>query len=113
MNASSRESEIVLTWNPPAEIHQNGIITRYKISVINITGSKIHEKFVFGNLTTNTLSKLQPHTNYTISVSAATSEGFGPATSISVATRQVCKWTDVMVWFGHLLWHALFPSLLS
>eukprot|EP00117_Sycon_ciliatum_P006008 scpid50576/ scgid9730/ Tyrosine-protein phosphatase Lar; Protein-tyrosine-phosphate phosphohydrolase; dLAR len=89
MNASSSDSEIVFTWNPPAEIHQNGIITHYKIAVTSRAESDIKEdNVVFGNVTTSKLINLQPHTNYTISVSAATSEGFGPAMSISVATRE-------------------------
>ena len=78
---------ITLFWSPPIVSQQNGVITRYFITCIS--------KFSIVNRnTSNTSLKitgLEPFTNYTCILNAATVVGDGPSTLIQIMTSMYSK----------------------
>ena len=70
---------LTLSWSPPLLSQRNGVIISYLItcssggSIINGTRT---------SSTSLTITGLQPFTNYTCSVRAATTVGDGPATPV-------------------------------
>ena len=70
---------LTLSWSPPLLPQRNGVIISYLItcssggSIINSTRT---------SSTSLTITGLQPFTNYTCSVRAATTVGDGPATPV-------------------------------
>ena len=74
-----------LFWSPPHAVDQNGIITNY-----TVTCSLVDD--IIQHMTTSgtrlTVTGLEPFTNYTCSVSAATVVGSGPAVVRSVVTEK-------------------------
>ena len=80
-------TSFVLSWTPPADEDQNGVIIRYDINVlVQETG----ESFELESPTTVlTVSNLDPYTTYICEVAAATSAGEGPySNSYSVQTLE-------------------------
>ena len=79
---------INFAWSPPLPSQRNGVITSYLIncssadSIINTTRT---------SSTSLTITGLEPFTNYTCSVSAATVVGDGPAAIIHTMTNEDSK----------------------
>ena len=79
---------LTLSWSPPLPSQHNGVIISYLIncssggSIINSTRT---------NSTSLTIAGLQPFTNYTCTVSAATMVGDGPATMRDAITSEDSK----------------------
>ena len=79
---------LTLSWSPPFPSQRNGVIISYLItcssggSIINSTRT---------SSTSLTITGLQPFTNYTCSVRAATIRGDGPATVRTIETKRECK----------------------
>ena len=74
-----------LVWSPPLDDHQNGIINSYTV-MCSLASIVVHRS------TTSearlTVTGLEPFTNYTCSVSAATVVGSGPAVVKNVVTQK-------------------------
>ena len=76
---------INLAWSPPLPSQRNGVITSYftncssGYTIINTTRT---------SSTSLTIAGLEPFTNYTCSVSAATVVGDGPAAIIQTMTAE-------------------------
>ncbi|EDV21450.1 uncharacterized protein TRIADDRAFT_30409, partial [Trichoplax adhaerens] len=77
---------ISVAWLPPPISDQNGVIVNYNISYYSNEWKHGDTIQVSGNTTSLLLEELIPHTNYSITVKAATIIGFGPA-SIGIVTR--------------------------
>ena len=88
ISVSSRT--FTLSWSPPLPSQRNGVITSYLIncssgdSIINTTKT---------SSTSLTITGLEPFTNYTCSVSAATNLGDGPAAENTTSTNEDSKFT--------------------
>ena len=87
---STTSHTLTLSWSPPLSSQRNGVIISYLItyssggSIINSTRT---------SSTSLTISGLQPFTNYTCSVRAATIVGDGPATMLDIVTSEDSKTT--------------------
>ena len=72
-------------WSPPHVDDQNGIITSYTVNC-SLANVIIHHSTT--SETRLTVTGLEPFTNYTCSVSAATIVGSGPAVVKNVVTAK-------------------------
>ncbi|KAI6660982.1 Phosphatidylinositol phosphatase PTPRQ-like [Oopsacas minuta] len=83
---------ISVTWGHPISIEQNGVITEYTLTYRGVErDTTSREVTLYSNdtfFTNYILSQLDEHTNYNISVSASTSVGTGPASSLQTLTDQ-------------------------
>ena len=85
---STISSETVqLQWSPPVLEEQNGVITGYSVTVTRRdTGSQSQ---LLSTSTNITITMLDPFTSYVVTVSAATSVGYGPqSTQLSFTTDE-------------------------
>lgn len=68
--------EVVISWEPPDEADQNGIITSY---LVNITHVVTHQSVTRTSKNTSLfLEDLRPFTSYICRVAASTHVGVGP-----------------------------------
>ena len=74
-----------LVWSPPHVDDRNGIITSYTV-ICSLAGIVVHRSTT--SETRLTVTGLEPFTNYTCSVSAATVVGSGPAVVKNVVTEK-------------------------
>ncbi|KAG7177303.1 sidekick-1-like 1, partial [Homarus americanus] len=75
-------SSIKVSWSPPE--NPNGIITKYNVSW-TWEGNKDHD--ITNDTTTSyTITDLTPCTNYSVTVTAATSKGYGPESKAATGT---------------------------
>ena len=86
---------ISVTWDPPAPIDQNGVITHYLLTFRGIErDTATRDIFLFSNqsfFTDYFLADLESSTIYDIEVSASTEQGFGPIARISSRTEPESK----------------------
>ena len=82
---SPNSRAIFLSWDPPLFLQRNGVIISYLITCNCSCGSR--------NISNTSLiiEELEPFTNYTCSISAATVKGNGPVTAKSVMTAEDSK----------------------
>ena len=71
---------LTLSWSPPLPSQRNGVIISYLITC-SLGGNIINSTRT--SSTSLTITRLQPFTSYTCSVSAATIVGDGPAATAS------------------------------
>ena len=83
MNTSS--TSIFISWLPPPEQDQNGVITGYNVTY-SIIGGGVMVNTTSGIQRSIELTGLEKFTQYSISVAAFTSVGIGPSDSITVST---------------------------
>ena len=84
-NAASHS--ITLFWSPPIVSQQNGVITRYFIACISKSGNIDRNT----NNTSLNITGLEPFTNYTCFLNAATVVGGGPVAVIQIMTNMYSK----------------------
>ena len=82
MVTSVNPSSLYVSWQPPPEIHRNGIITGYVIEYTRSGGSSDMVTVTSG--TTHTISGLVPFVEYSVTVAAMTSSGTGPSSDLEV-----------------------------
>ena len=95
---------ISVTWDDPLPIEQNGVITAYTLTYKGVerdTTSRDVILYSNGTFFTNyILSELDEHTNYSISVSASTSVGEGPSSTLTVITDQDGEFVGLIVFLA-------------
>ena len=83
---------ISVTWEHPLPIEQNGVIIAYTLTYKGVErDTTSRDVILYSNdtfFTNYILSELDEHTNYSISVSASTSVGKGPSSTLIVVTDQ-------------------------
>ena len=80
-------TEISLFWNPPPADAQNGIITRYMISITEVETGRSFS--LFSPTTSVNVTSLHPYYTYNCTIAAETTVGDGPYTrSITIVTLQ-------------------------
>ena len=72
-----------LTWVPPLESLQSGVVTEYRIKYLGKDDSGLEGQT---NQTYYLLADLEKFTSYNISVEAGNEVGFGPSDYINVTT---------------------------
>jgi hypothetical protein len=77
-------TSIEITWSPPDEEKQNGIIAMYEVEMYQEMSGSIVEKVTKSlmrveNTTVWKISHLSPRTDYIFHIRAGTAGGFGPA----------------------------------
>ena len=91
VSATSSRSAL-LTWDPPEAPERNGIVLEY---TINVSAVETGEEFQLTSVTTSiTVTSLRPYTTYQCVISASTSVGMGPfSTLFTVRTPEDGKIT--------------------
>lgn len=89
VNGTSTPFSIKLRWSPPLVKDRNGVILHFSIyhntSRWNVSGVNI----VGGQIALYIISNLDANTNYSITIKAATTAGYGPSSPpIVVTTKQ-------------------------
>ena len=80
-------TEILLFWNPPPADAQNGIITRYMISITEVETGRLFSLLSATN--SLNVTSLHPYYTYNFTIAAVTIVGDGPYTmSITIVTLQ-------------------------
>ena len=83
---------ISVTWDPPVPIEQNGIITHYTLSYRGVERDTASRDIILASdqsyFTNYILTELDEHTSYNISVSASTSAGTGPSSTVVIQTDE-------------------------
>lgn len=69
-------SSMTVVWEPPLLGKRNGIITSYMIKYS--IGDKLVKVIVVKDIRQIRLANLEPLTNYSVEVAAATRKGYGP-----------------------------------
>ena len=93
---STGSTTVKVTWKAPPAVDQNGIIIVYNVSYQAVRGNykdstKRNKKVTDGSTQTD-LTGLEEYVVYSISVSASTSAGEGPSsTVVTVRTSQAGK----------------------
>ena len=83
MNTSS--TSLNISWSPPPEQDQNGVITAYNITYVT-NGRNVMVESTSGSTLSIELSGLVKFSAYNISVAASTSVGVGPSMFITITT---------------------------
>ena len=81
---------ITLFWSPPLLFQRNGIIISYSVNC------SLNNNVTYTTTTSSTsltITELEPFTNYTCSVSAATIVGNGPKVDNHAVTNEDSKYT--------------------
>ena len=100
MAQSSSSRSAVLTWDPPNDEDQNGVIVEY---TINVTAVETGEEFQFtSNITMLTVTTLRPFTTYLCTIAASTSVGLGPfSTVFTLRTPEDGEGSLIMICIGY------------
>ena len=78
---------ITLSWDPPPADAQNGIITRYMISITEVETGRSFS--LFSATTSVNVTSLHPYYTYNCTIAAVTVVGDGPyTTTINIVTHQ-------------------------
>ena len=85
MVTSVNPSSLRVSWQPPLEISQNGIITGYVISYTRVGTSDMTSENV-PSRTMFTISRLVPFVDYSVTVAARTINGTGTFSNPVVQT---------------------------
>ena len=78
-------SSILITWNPPVEEEQNGVIRMYYINVTELPTGNVRELMAHGDERIKVVNNLHPYYVYECAVAAYT-VGLGPAALTQVLT---------------------------
>ena len=74
-------TSISLTWSPPPEYNQNGIIERYQIEISD-EDNVVMQYSTNGTTMMLKVTELRPYHTYSCRMAAATRAGIGPFTSV-------------------------------
>ena len=83
-------SSLTLQWTPPDT--PNGVITQYSIQ---LNGNNITD--LNSNVLTYTIAGLSPDTVYVLQLTASTSAGAGPPSSVTITTRELLMFDASLV----------------
>ena len=85
-------TSMLVTWDEVPNGKRNGVILYYKVEYRTITNNNISSKEVNASTGFLKIVNLEKNTNYTITVSASTVKGYGPASGpLWVVTDQGSK----------------------
>ena len=94
--ASVDPASLMVTWQPPPLIDQNGPIVSYAISIMSIEHRDIRNVTIVG--TELTISDLIPFVNYSVQVAASNTNGTGVfSTIISQVSGEDSKFQQVYI----------------
>ena len=79
-------SSIRLTWSPPLEEQQNGVIRSYHINISAVEDQNVMSVMTDGLTTIFIFNSLHPYYLYTITITAFT-VGVGPHTAVEERTQ--------------------------
>ena len=84
---------IRLTWDPPLQGEQNGVITSYTITITDVESGEVSQRMAPASDSLLVVSSLSPHSTYRCTVAAFT-VALGPETLAQVTTLQDCEFTS-------------------
>lgn len=102
MGLAISSTEIFLEWSPPPEINRLGNIISYDVIYegMDMNGTVVDPSTILSaSDTRTTLKDLHEHTQYSISVRAVNSVGFGPEynPSITILTNESRKLLTMVI----------------
>ena len=74
---SANPASLIVSWDPPLEIYQNGPLIGYVIHYNGIVSNELSLSFNITSYNTYTISGLFPYVNYSVIVAAANDRGTG------------------------------------
>ena len=77
---------VFFSWQPPPPDQQNGVITGYDIVCTPSSGSGEPVNGMSDGALNATVGMLTPATQYSCTITASTSAGTGPGTTVTVVT---------------------------
>ena len=105
-------TSILITWDEVPRGERKGHIEKYKVNYTSARNNVTKSKEVRAQ--SLEIVNLQANTNYTITVSASTVKGYGPASQpIVVATDQDSKSLAFLYWKGLCFHFYVFPNSLQ
>jgi receptor-type tyrosine-protein phosphatase Q len=81
-----QSQSFIISWKPPPDEHQNGIITHYTITIVNLETGAVTT--LNRTDTDSIISDLTPFTTYEVKVAAHTSAGRGPFSAVLTIQTQ-------------------------
>ena len=90
-------TSILVTWDEVPNDRRHGLILNYEVGWTSTASYVTNSKEVQASTQYLEITGLEQNTNYTITVMASTSKGYGPASEpIFVATDQDSKYTSAL-----------------
>ena len=93
ITSSVDTTSFTLTWDPPTDTEQNGVITSYEISITGTPFDPPQSTYIVDAPTpliypatasvSTTLTELEENNDYTVTIAAINSEGRGPVSTSS------------------------------
>ena len=85
---SLNSTKLSLTWDEPTFEHHNGILTRYRLTLLPEPWSLTSKRTILlpRERVSYIATDLKPYVNYVIEIRAGTEGGFGPAAVLNART---------------------------
>ena len=80
---------VFFSWQPPPPDQQNGVITRYDIACNPSSGSGEPVNGMSGGALNATVRMFTPATQYSCTITASTSAGTGPGSTVTLVTCEL------------------------
>ena len=104
-----KATSVMITWQPPHDVE--GIISGYQVSYMPHGESDFFHD-ITGNITITELTRLRPHTEYTIRVRAKSSKKYGEySTPITAFSLEDGEWNIFLEYISWLTFMIMYNNI--